>query len=339
MDSATRTTLSHHPTVHRVVSAWRTLSGGNEVRDQDRRTLVACSGGGDSSALVLALAGPSVVVGHVVHDMRPPEESARCSGTARELAESLGLPFYQVSIAARQVGGNYEATARKLRYEALARMAAEQGCRYVATAHHAEDQLETLLLRIMRGVGPQGLGGIHARRRLAGGVVLLRPMLAVSRAEGLALCRAMGVVWSEDTSNLDTTRRRAAVRSRVLPALLEIEPGVAAKAVECASLGRRTALHLNREAERLKARAASAQGAGVFDREILRSSDAIVLLTLLRRLGPGAPQRALVAAARWIRSRSGERKEFKLGGTSLLCERGVVRSSRGTDSASKPVEK
>ncbi|MBX3389734.1 MAG: tRNA lysidine(34) synthetase TilS [Phycisphaeraceae bacterium] len=318
------------PTVHAIVSEWRRLTGGKAVRDADRRTLIACSGGADSSALVLSLARhpESVAVAHVVHDMRPAPESAACLLSARRLAEGLGLPFVSVDIAAKVEGGNYEAAARRLRYQALTRLAQQSGCRYIATAHHADEQLETILLRLLRGAGPRGFAGIHAKRRLLTGVTLIRPMLGMSREQARELCRACGWQWSEDASNADISRRRAAMRANVLPSLLAIEPGAAKKAAEASRLALLAADHLDRAARALVSGAAAGEP-GTFDRERLRAADRIVLLTWLRGMDREAPLRVLESIALAIRSSSGEPREWKLRICTLRLERArvIIRSN------------
>lgn len=311
-----------HPTVHAVASAWRRLTGGKAVRDADRRTLIACSGGADSSALALALAHQpsSIVVAHIVHDMRPPSESAACLGAARTLAESLSLPFVWAEVAAMTDGGNYEAAARRHRYAALERLAADQGCRFIATAHHAEDQLETILLRLLRGAGPSGFSAIRARRKLPSGVVVIRPMLGLLRQQAQDLCRDCQWRWSEDATNADTGRRRSALRSNVLPQLLAIDPKAPRKAAEAARLALLTSDHLARAA-RLLGETAATDRPGQFDRAALRAADRIVLLTWLRDLDPHAPLRALESIARAITSTSGEPREWKLSACTLTLAR------------------
>lgn len=314
-----------NPTVHAVASAWRRLTGGKTVRDADRRTLIACSGGADSSALVLALAHQSanIVVAHVVHDMRPAPESERCLASARTLAESLGLTFASADVTAKPLGGNYEASAREARYAALENLAKKHGCRFIATAHHAEDQLETILLRLLRGAGPKGFAAIRTRRKLPGGTVVVRPMLALSREHAQTLCRESGWQWSEDATNADLTHRRSALRATVLPPLLAIDPHASRKAADIARLALLNSDHLDRAASSLET-AAATDRQGAFDRDKLRSADGIVLLTWLRKLDPQSPLRTLESIARAIRSSSGEQRQWKLGARTLTLAKAHV---------------
>ncbi len=245
-----------------VVAAWRRLTASEgwttaRTADADRRTLVACSGGADSAALAICLAGASagarrsVVLGHVVHDLRPASLALADRDRARGLAQRLGVEFVEREVRVVAMAGNAEANARRARYAALVEMAREAGCPFVATAHHADDQLETLLMRLVRGSGLRGLACIHASRRLAEGVRLVRPMLVARREDSLRICVLAGYEPAVDATNADTTRLRAALRAGVLPQLRQLNRGVAAHAVEIAmaareaqSLVRRRALGL-----------------------------------------------------------------------------------------------
>ena len=147
------------PAVAEVVARWRRLTGG-------ARTLVACSGGADSVALLLMLraATDDLVAGHVVHDLRPRDEALADRDAVRGLADACGVPF--VSEEVRVPAGNAEGMARTARYEALARMAQEHGCASVASAHHAGDQLEGVVMALVRGAGVRGLGGAQEIREI-----------------------------------------------------------------------------------------------------------------------------------------------------------------------------
>jgi len=220
------------------VRSWRALTGGPSVRDADRPTMLAVSGGADSSALAFALAGtPGVhAIGHVVHDLRPAREAEADRDVVERLGTRVGLP---VRVARVRVGpGNAEAGARRVRYDALAGLAIEAGCRYVAVAHHAGDVLETMLANLVRGAGPRGLRGPAPRRGVGRGVTVVRPMLRVTRANAEAICAAHDWAWVHDTTNDDSgdedARLRAALRARVLPVLEDLRPGAATRAARAA---------------------------------------------------------------------------------------------------------
>jgi tRNA(Ile)-lysidine synthase len=124
------------------------------------------------------------------------------------LAARLGLGFVGRRTPV-ETGGDLEARARRVRYAALRALAKEVGASRIVTAHTLDDQAETVLLRLLRGTGPAGLGGIPERSP-DGRVV--RPLLGVARAEIERFARARGLVWREDASNRDPAYARARLR-------------------------------------------------------------------------------------------------------------------------------
>ena len=237
--------LSRDRAVRAIVSAHRALTcrcAGID-RDAERRTLVACSGGADSTALALALASSSIplVLAHVVHDVRPESEALADRDHVRSLASSLGVSFKEASVRIRGLPGNLEANARRARYAALAGLAAESDAEIVATGHQADDVFETLLMRLMRGAGPRGLAGPAPCRPLsasgagqAGRCWLVRPMLSVTRADAERICRldrdGPGSNWRLDSTNDDRSLLRNGVRARIVPLMRELAPGVELRA-------------------------------------------------------------------------------------------------------------
>ncbi|MFN0132090.1 MAG: tRNA lysidine(34) synthetase TilS [Phycisphaerales bacterium] len=298
--------LTRRDRVVRLIGpSWRALTGGpGRGRDEERRTLVACSGGADSSALVLALeaavgvkeggaGGPTgarvgagrLVVGHVVHDLRSRAEAEADRDAARALAGSLGLGFVESRVEVKGRRGNAEAVARRERYAALTLMAAEQGCGFVATAHHADDQLETLLMGVVRGGGPRALAGIAASRAM-GRVRIIRPALGVTRAELRAACGRAGWNWREDATNADETRLRSALRHRVLPILEEIRPGAARRAAHAAVLQAHAARMVRELAEEVVERGLVEAGV-LWEADQLRAMSPMVLGEALRMAALG----------------------------------------------------
>lgn len=229
--------VRHDREARRIVSRWRSLTGGRDVRDRDRRTLVACSGGADSTALVLVLAAGAgdIVVGHVMHDIRAAEETAAERDRVAGLAAGLGLGFVEASVRVRDLPGNTEGNARRARYRELERMGREAGCPFVATAHQANDQMETLLMAMLRGAGIGGLSGMPARRALGTrGIELVRPMLEVGRTDAERLCGLAGVAWAADPTNADISRLRAALRHGPVAAMEALRPRGVVRAAEAA---------------------------------------------------------------------------------------------------------
>ena len=185
--------------------------------------LVAVSGGADSVALLHALhflrkqLGLHLAVAHLNHGIRG-KAADRDEDFVRHLAWQLGLPFFcervDVPARARQRGISLEMAARNARYDFFART----GWPLLATAHTADDQAETVLLRFLRGTGAQGLGGM-ARRTSRGGLSLVRPMLDVTHEDAVQFLKRHRLRWREDASNRDTDFLRNRVRHELLPLL------------------------------------------------------------------------------------------------------------------------
>ncbi len=218
--------------VERAVVA--ACSGAQALVPSSSTVLVACSGGADSTALAVALSALArekpalaltVVLGHVDHGLR--DGSSRDADLVRALAARLRVPFHHLRLSSLHLEvarEGLERAARDARHAALALLAREASATLVATAHTRRDQAETLLLRLARGAGPSQLAGVRARRRLAAGVWLVRPLLNVSRAATEALCAREGLEIVDDPHNHDEARARTRVR-RLLPSLAaELNP-------------------------------------------------------------------------------------------------------------------
>ncbi len=202
------------------------------------RVLVAVSGGADSVALLHALLalGQRVEAAHVHHGLRGADADADLAFVA-QLSHALGVPFSEAHVAAAERDGRSpEARARELRYRALEQLRVRRGCAHIATAHHRDDQAETLLLRAVRGTGLAGLASI--RPSLDGGRVL-RPVLALPRAELRRYLAERGLAFREDASNRELAIPRNRLRAEVLPALESIQPGAGARLAALAALAAR----------------------------------------------------------------------------------------------------
>ncbi len=198
--------------------------------------VVAVSGGPDSVALLRALhevrGGDGLTCAHLNHQLRAADSDAD-EAFVRELCGRLSLDCrchrLDVRAAAGAGGANLEGTARRLRYDWLAEVARQAGAGWVATGHTADDQAETVLHRLLRGAGLRGLRGIAARRHLADGVALVRPLLAATRAEILAYLDAVGQAYCQDDTNLDPAYTRNRIRHQLLPRLAaEYNPDIVA---------------------------------------------------------------------------------------------------------------
>ncbi|MBX3323672.1 MAG: tRNA lysidine(34) synthetase TilS [Phycisphaeraceae bacterium] len=244
---------------------------------------MACSGGADSAALVLALASRPIVVAHIVHDLREQPQAMADRDATADFARSLGLPFVHSQVQVRNLPGNCEATARAARYRALNDLAQASGCPFVATAHQADDQLETILMRLARGSGLRGLRGILPTRSMNGST-LVRPMLGLSRAECENLCAACGYVWRVDLTNMDPAHTRAAIRASVVPALKQIDSRVLAGAGRTAEQVRRLTNLIEPQIRSLMSTAQESGNAPyAWDRAALRDANPWIVGELVRR--------------------------------------------------------
>jgi len=202
--------------------------------------LLAVSGGADSVAMLRCFAAflalPEVYsnrleisdtqpvhVAHVNHALRGDESDADAL-FVRELAATFHLPYHEIRLTAGMFdtddSGSFEAAARRLRYDFLRKTAEKHALRYVATAHHADDRIETVLHRIIRGTGIAGLAGIPEFRRLGGAVTVVRPMLSFSRRQIVEYLREKKQDFRIDSTNRESVYTRNKIRNRLLPELI-----------------------------------------------------------------------------------------------------------------------
>jgi len=175
---------------------------------------VAVSGGPDSLALLLlaAAARPGEVEAATV-DHRLRAESAAEAAMVASLCESLGIQHRTlVADWSAPPQSNIQAAARALRYRLLNDWAIGRGLAAIATAHHADDQAETLLMRLARGAGVGGLGGTKASRALSEEIMLIRPLLGWRKAELVAFVAAAGIEAVDDPANYDPKHDRSRIR-------------------------------------------------------------------------------------------------------------------------------
>ena len=217
-------------------------------RWRDVGVIVGCSGGADSVGLLMALcqlrettAEPAsrpprgfLVAAHFNHGLRGAASDAD-EAFVRGLASKWGVGF-----ATRRGSDMHrdEAMMRTERYEFLSETAKQKGARYVALAHSADDNVETVLHHFMRGTGPAGLTGIPSPRPIGQDLVLVRPLLHVRREVIRRALESTGQSWREDSSNTDTDYRRNWIRHRLIP-LIESEYPQAVDAIGRAVDGQR----------------------------------------------------------------------------------------------------
>jgi len=197
------------------------------------RVVVAVSGGADSVALLLALCSicknhscdpaERIVVGHVDHGVR--ENSAEDAEFVAELSDRLGLEFRCEKLEPIQVpstgnkGMGYEGVLRQQRYDRLLSIAEQFEARFVALAHHFDDQVETVLQRFFRGTSVSGLRGIPFSRAMNEFVSIVRPMISIRRFQVEHYLDQLGQSFRQDESNFENTINRNRVRNELIPLL------------------------------------------------------------------------------------------------------------------------
>ena len=236
--------------------------------DPGDTVVVAVSGGADSVALLAALAllaaplGVTLHVAHLDHGLRP--DSADDAAFVADLARGHSLP---VTIAVADVAGyadehglSLEEAGRAARYAFLGALAATLGARRIATAHHADDQAETVLARLLRGAGVDGLGGMRPLAALPPTAAVpftvrytdldrlieatplsvdarvIRPLLGLRRHELRGYAAARGLAFRDDPTNQDTTLLRNYLRHEILPLLATVNPAIVETLARTATL-------------------------------------------------------------------------------------------------------
>lgn len=181
-----------------------------------KATLIAVSGGPDSTALLIMAAEwadrrrAQVFAATVDHRLRA-ESAAEAAGVSA-LCEKLGVPHATLLWTGAKPATRLQERAREARYGLLVAHAGAIGADAIVTAHHADDQAETVLFRLMRGSGVGGLAGMAANSE-RDGVVVARPLLGLAKADLVAFCRARGASFVEDASNADPTYARTRLRA------------------------------------------------------------------------------------------------------------------------------
>lgn len=203
--------------------------------------VVAYSGGPDSTALLHALAGqmprPTLRALHIDHGLHA--DSATWAVHCRRVCDSLDVPIEVVRVTVDLTRGEgIEAAARRARHDAFA--SALRPGEHIVLAHHRDDQMETVLLKLLRGAGPDGLAGMRPMRPLAAGV-LWRPLLDLPRAALLDHIASNGLSTLHDPSNDDPRIARGYLRATVIPALMAQWPQAAVSVTHSARLCREAA--------------------------------------------------------------------------------------------------
>ncbi len=227
------------------------------LQDGDR-VLVAVSGGVDSVVLLYVLRALkrelklSLAVAHFDHGIRP--DSAQDAEFVKKLAHSLKLKFYteraDVPAYAKAQKISLEVAARQLRYQFLEKTAQAHKFTKIALGHTLNDQAETLLMRLLRGSGLEGLSGIPPVRP-AEHCQYIRPLIACTREQIEAFAKSHKLRWREDPTNYDTTILRNKIRHTLIPILREYNPNLLHALGRTARLLGQAAQHLEHEADQV----------------------------------------------------------------------------------------
>ena len=296
--------------------------------------LVGVSGGPDSVCLLrslLALA-PSLALNlhvlHVHHGLR--HEADAEADFAAGLARSLGVPFMLERIRlSGSKGVSPEAAARGARYAAFRQWAERVGASRCALGHTAQDQAETVLMRVLEGAGPRGLAGIPPVRGL-----FIRPLIECSRSSILRELDRLGQPWIEDSSNRDPKFLRNRIRHDLLPMLAaSYNPRIVEALCRAGALSRNLLASLEGVAQRELDRLALDDGTGlIIPLDPLRALPLEVAVTLLRlavsRLGESAPLRGWAQKAlRGLVEQETSHTRLRVG--RVVLERGPARIRLG----------
>jgi tRNA(Ile)-lysidine synthase len=281
-----------------LLAEWKRL----RLPVENDRVVVAVSGGADSVALLLGVEellrggrlNLKVTVAHLDHGLRG-EAGREDARWVRALAEGLRFEFTQgradVGERVLRTGDNLEQAARRARYEFLAAAAEKCVASVVLVGHTMDDQAETVLLRLLRGSGAEGLGGMEPTRALAPGILLARPMLGwARRAETEKYCRERGAEFRSDEMNEDEGFARVRVRRKLLPLMESFNPRAVLAIARAAELLREDASALRDAAGELLRAAGEEEGdgggaasvTGSLSVDVLRSAPAALRRRALR---------------------------------------------------------
>ena len=294
----------------RLWREWRKL----ELPLENTTTILAVSGGADSVGLLLALdelinsnkLRVKIVVAHLNHKLRRKSSDADerfVSSLAKKLGHPVVIEAVDVRTNAAKGKDNLEQAARRMRYEFLARTAQSNNARIVLTAHTLDDQVETVLLNLLRGSGAGGLSGIEPVRLIRAGseTLLARPLLSwARRSDTEKLCRQRSIDFRFDEMNADRKFARVRVRQDLVPLMKTFNPRVVESLARTAEILREDDIALEAAAARLLELSLNGQAEGKKE-HALRAD-------LLRDAQPALRRRAL---RRWLASCRGDLRRLE----------------------------
>ena len=308
----------------------------------NKSLVVALSGGVDSTALLLTLLGLAPRLGlklcaaHLDHGLRP--EAAAEAEAVRALCAAQEVRYIVETAPVREMsqsqGMGLEEAGRKLRYAFLERVRVEQNADWICLGHHLNDLAEDVLMRLIRGTGWPGLGGMQAfapQRRL------VRPLLLTPKDRLREFVSALEICWQEDKSNSDPLFMRNRVRQQILPLFLEENPNFLQNVADLWQLARLDQEYFKTAAARLWSSTGESlpEGQGLLPGSVLNEAPQALRLRLykdeLDALGPGqalhAGLRQLDAA--WEARRTGKKFQFPGDKVALIQREGIFFSYSG----------
>lgn len=308
------------------LAEWRKL----KLPVSDHAVVVAVSGGADSTALALALwqliAAGKVrvrpVIAHLDHGLRT--DSKKDARWVKELAGRLDFDVVigrsKVAEKAKEDGDNLEQAARKARYDFLERTAKRKKATVVLTAHTMDDQAETVLLRLVRGSGSIGLGGMESQRSITKGsdIQLIRPLLWARREDTERYCKLRKTEFLQDEMNNNEQFARVKVRKQLLPLMQSFNT----KVVEALS---RTATLLREDDSVLAHSSSELLEKAAFEKQVRPKSKVPALDVKVLLAAPGALRRR--ALKEWISKGRGTARRLEM--VHVLAVEGLLRGEKG----------
>ncbi|MDZ8070087.1 MAG: tRNA lysidine(34) synthetase TilS [Nostoc sp. DedQUE08] len=274
-----------HAKIHRTIRS-------RHLFERNQRLLIAVSGGQDSLCLIKLLLdlqlkwGWYLGIAHCDHRWRSDSEAN--ANHVENLAKTWGISFY-LETANKPI--NSEAAARDWRYQALSAIAKANNYQYIVTGHTKSDRAETLLYNLIRGTGADGLQALTWQRPLSTGIVLVRPLLEITRIQTEQFCQEFKLPIWEDSTNQDLQYARNRIRQELTPYLREnFNPQVESALAQTAELLQAEVEYLEKAAQQLREKAMET---GIGDEE-----DSLTLLPL--RLNRRVLQKAPLALQRRV---------------------------------------
>jgi tRNA(Ile)-lysidine synthase len=239
-----------HAKIHRTIRS-------RHLFERNQRLLIAVSGGQDSLCLIKLLLdlqskwGWDLGIAHCDHRWR--SDSQANAHQVENLAKTWGISFY---LATANEPINSEAAARDWRYQALSAIAQANNYQYIVTGHTASDRAETLLYNLIRGTGADGLQALTWQRPLTTGIILVRPLLKITRSQTEQFCQEFKLPIWEDSTNQDLQYARNRIRQELLPYLREnFNPQVESALAQTAELLQAEVEYLEKAAQQLREKA------------------------------------------------------------------------------------